>query len=158
MSLSFDAPNELVISDPEKKRTDILVAGKQITIQNEIDSRNRAPRTRNLKYSIDKESYSLELKEGEETSFDLRASSHQGFRFTRVQGRAWQLPGPIKSYAFPDQVRTYYQNAGFLSDLEAAYESQMDHTFYLGPLRDYPKREYVWTRSLLTLANAEKEQ
>jgi hypothetical protein len=131
----------------KKKRTEILVAGKQIEIQNEIDSRNGAPRSRSLKYSIDRESYSLELKEGEETSFDLRANSHQGFRFTRMQGRAWQLPGPIKSYAFPDQVRTYYQNAGFLSDLEAAYEGQMDLTFYLGPLREYPKREYVWTRS-----------
>jgi predicted ATPase len=87
------------------------------------------------------------LKEGEETWFDLKAASSRGFHFTRAQGRPWQLPGPIKSYAFPDQVRTYYQNAGFLSELEAAYEAQMDLIFYLGPLREYPRREYVWTRS-----------
>ena len=29
----------------------------------------------------------------------------------------------------------------------AAFEAQMDRIFYLGPLREYPKREYVWTRS-----------
>ena len=146
-TVSFEAPRQLVIPDPEKRRTDTLVTGKQIRIRSEIDSRNGAPRSRYLGYTIDKERYSLALKEGEETWFDLKASSQQGFRFIRTQGRPWQLPGPIKSYAFPDQVRTYYQNSGFLSDLEEAYESQMDLTFYLGPLREHPKREYVWTRS-----------
>lgn len=146
-TLSFEAPRELVISDPEAKRTDTLVAGKQISVRSEIDSRNGAPRTRYLRYTIEKERYSLALKEGEETWFDLKASTQRGFRFVRTPGRPWQLPGPIKSYAFPDQVRTYYQNSGFLSELEEAYEAQMDRTFYLGPLREHPKREYVWTRS-----------
>lgn len=62
-------------------------------------------------------------------------------------GRKWPLPGPVKNYAFPDQVRTYFQNAGFLSDLEAAYEQVMDGILYLGPLREYPKRDYLWARS-----------
>jgi|SRR5215813_3249140 len=147
-SLSFEAPSQLVISDPERRRTDRLVTGRQIRIAAEVDSRNGAPRTRYLRYSVDnKETYSLALKEGEETWYELKARSERDFRFIRTQGRPWQLPGPVKSYAFPDQVRTYYQNSGFLSDLEAAYEAQMDRTFYLGPLREYPKREYLWTRS-----------
>jgi predicted ATPase len=70
-----------------------------------------------------------------------------GFKFVRTPGRAWQLPGPIKSYAFPDQARTYFQNASFLADLEAAYEQQLDSIYYLGPLRDFPKREYAWART-----------
>ena len=65
----------------------------------------------------------------------------------RTTGRPWQLPRPVKTYAFPDQVRTYFQNAGFLSDLEAAYEAELNHIFYLGPLREYPKRDYLWARS-----------
>lgn len=146
-SLSFEAPRQLVISDPERRRIDTLVAGKQISVRSDIDSRGGAPRSRYLQYTIDQERYSLALKEGEETWFDLKASSQKGFRFIRTQGRPWQLPGPIKSYAFPDQVRTYYQNASFLSELEEAYEAQMDQTFYLGPLREHPRREYVWTRS-----------
>ena len=69
------------------------------------------------------------------------------FWFVRTQGRAWQLPGPVKSYAFPDQARTYFQNASFLSDIEAAYEEQIDNIFYLGPLREFPQRDYLWSRS-----------
>ena len=63
----------------------------------------------------------------------------------RNPGRAWTLPGPNRSYAFPDQARTYFQNAQFLSDLETAYEAQFDHLYYLGPLRVRPSRDYVWT-------------
>ncbi len=57
------------------------------------------------------------------------------------------MPGPIKSYAFPDQAKTYFQNASLLSGLEAAFESQMDNVFYLGPLREFPQRDYLWARS-----------
>jgi predicted ATPase len=79
------------------------------------------------------------------SSFDLRADGD--FKFVRTLGRPWQLPGPIKAYGFPDQAQTYFQNSGFLAQFVAAFEAQMDRVFYLGPLRDYPKREYVWTRS-----------
>jgi predicted ATPase len=34
-----------------------------------------------------------------------------------------------------------------LADIEAAYEEQMDTIFYLGPLREYPHRDYLWARS-----------
>jgi predicted ATPase len=58
-----------------------------------------------------------------------------------------EASSPVKSYAFPDQARTYFQNASFLSDLEAAFENAHDNIYYLGPLRDYPQRDYLWARS-----------
>jgi predicted ATPase len=79
-------------------------------------------------------------------SFELRAEGG-AFKFVRTPGRAWQLPGPIKSYAFPDQARTYFQNASLLADLEAAFEEQLDSIYYLGPLREFPKRDYTWART-----------
>jgi predicted ATPase len=54
------------------------------------------------------------------------------------------LPPPAKCYGFPDQVRAYYQNASFLSDLELQFEEEFARVFYLGPLREYPKRQYSW--------------
>ena len=57
------------------------------------------------------------------------------------------MPGPIKGYAFPDQARTYFQNASLLSDLELAYQTELDNVYYLGPLREPPKRDYLWARS-----------
>ena len=41
-------------------------------------------------------------------------------------------------------MRTYHQNAGFLSELELEFEKMLRNVYYLGPLRDYPKREYTW--------------
>jgi predicted ATPase len=34
--------------------------------------------------------------------------------------------------------------------LEAAYEAAIDKIFYLGPLREYPQRDYLWARSAPT--------
>ena len=42
------------------------------------------------------------------------------------------------------QNSRYYKNADFLSVFEHEYESLLDRLFYLGPLREYPKREYRW--------------
>ena len=75
--------------------------------------------------------------------FDLYCDDGD-FRFIRNQGRAWPLPGPIKTHLFPDQAKTFYQNAGFLGDFELQYEALMDRIHHLGPLREHPKREYVW--------------
>jgi len=71
-------------------------------------------------------------------------STHGRFAFKRVKGRAWNLPQPAKCYGFPDQVRAYFQNAAFLSDFELAFEKLAGGLYYLGPLREYPKREYPW--------------
>ncbi|MBI3403672.1 MAG: DUF3696 domain-containing protein [Acidobacteria bacterium] len=68
----------------------------------------------------------------------------ESFDFVRSVGRPWELPPPAKCYGFPDQVRAYYQNAGFLSDFELAFEQLFSGISYLGPLRDYPKRQYSW--------------
>lgn len=67
------------------------------------------------------------------------------FTFARTRGRAWSLPPPVKCYGFPDQVRAYFTNAGFLSDLEFALEERLGGLYYLGPLRAYPERRYTWT-------------
>lgn len=71
-------------------------------------------------------------------------STHKRGTFKRVKGRAWNLPQPAKCYGFPDQVRAYFQNAAFLSDFELAFEKLAASIYYLGPLREYPKREYPW--------------
>ncbi len=63
----------------------------------------------------------------------------------RAPGRPWKLPYPVKFYGFPEEVRLYYQNAGWLFDLQVQFENLWDHIFYLGPLREYPHRQYIWS-------------
>lgn len=66
------------------------------------------------------------------------------YRLKRVLGRAWPLPPPTKFYGFPEEVQAYYQNAAFANDLVLALEQQLKKMMYLGPLRDFPKRNYAW--------------
>ncbi len=56
------------------------------------------------------------------------------------------LPGPAKTHLFPSEARqrsrAFYDVVG---GLEASYEGLMDRIFYLGPLRDRPRRNYTWS-------------
>lgn len=63
----------------------------------------------------------------------------------RIQGRVWPLPAPLKYYGFPDEVTKYFQNYLPLRDLVFNHEKRMKSIFYLGPLRDYPRRSYNWS-------------
>lgn len=150
-SLRFCLENELALSDPSRRKTSSVARGQDLTIESEIAVQKTAPVARRLSYCLGGMSFSLAPKNGDLSQFELKASpvknAKSEFSFIKTKGRAWPLPGPIKSYAFPDQARTYFQNAGFLADLEAAYEAEIDRIFYLGPLRDYPKRDYLWARS-----------
>ena len=81
-------------------------------------------------------------KHGEIYPYDLFTKNAE-FRFVRYQGRAWGFTSPVKCYGFPDKARIYYQNAGFLTDLEFALQKQLEDVCYLGPLRAYPQRVYT---------------
>ncbi len=39
----------------------------------------------------------------------------------------------------------YYRDAAYLKDVEYAFESQFEKLYYLGPLRESPKRQYTWS-------------
>jgi len=116
-----------------------------------VRERRGEPFTTRLAYEFGGATFSLAAKNGKETEFHLKFQNNSdegtGFRFIRQQGRPWTLPGPIKSYAFPDQAKTYFQNSSFLSEFERKYENLMDRIYYLGPLREYPKRQYAWAGS-----------
>jgi len=67
------------------------------------------------------------------------------FQFVTSGRGPFLLPGPVKCYGFPSQIRAYYENADFLSDLELAFEKQLEQIYYLGPLRANPERTYMWS-------------
>lgn len=151
IGIAFDLDEELPLADPSKKRTPAVARGKQLGMEAEIGVFQHAPVARSLSYTLGEMRFGLAPRKPESLEFDLQAARKDGgrsdFQFIRSQGRAWPLPGPIKSYAFPDQARTYFQNAGFLADLETQYEAAIDRIYYLGPLREFPQRDYLWARS-----------
>ena len=105
-------------------------------------------RSRSLTHCFGDAKFRLKRTEKSDTDFDLLADiPGRIFSFERTRGRRWPLPGPVMTYRFPDQARAYFTNSGFLADLEAAFEAALDKIYYLGPLRDHPKRDYLWSRS-----------
>jgi predicted ATPase len=145
--LAFRLDQDLVLRDPTGRKAQSFASGRDVIYAAEIAVHQKAPRAERLTYQLDGLAFTLEYGRSKEREFDLKAAPEDRFRFVRTQGRPWGLPGPIKAYAFPDQARTYFQNAAFLADLEAAYEAEIDRLYYLGPLREYPQRDYLWARS-----------
>jgi predicted ATPase len=145
MEITFGRDAPLVLSDPATRGA-TLASDDAFTLATRLVIQQQAARTTQLTYKLGGHEFVLQQRP-RGGDFELSHNGEGDFRFVRTTGRAWGLPAPIKGYAFPDQARTYYQNAQFLSDLEAAYEKAIDGIFYLGPLREYPKRDYLWARS-----------
>jgi predicted ATPase len=146
--LHWSLAKELKITDIEKSTTSVLFNGSELALSSTVGLTDQLLETKQLRYEFDHSGFLIESKD--ETSSEMvlkvegKAATNQ-FRFIRTQGRNWKLPKPLKNYLFPDQAKTYYQNADFLSQFEAEFESAMDNIYYLGPLRDHPKRSYQWT-------------
>jgi predicted ATPase len=144
--LEWRLPQELKIADPSGKRSEALFSGDVIEISSAARLRNKNVVSDFLEYAFSNARFLLR-REKERPGFQLEARNASKFRFIRSVGRKWDLPGPTKSYAFPDQARTYFQNSQFLSEFETAYVAQMNSILHLGPLREYPRRQYIWAGS-----------
>ena len=144
-TLSWELSKELRIRDPSGRRTDVLMKDRNLQTNCCIGLRGRNLTTRRVKYRFANTDFFIESKAERPSEFVLQSSGAHDIHFIRNQGRKWALPGPVKTHLFPDQAQTYYQNTGFLSQFEAEYEALLDRIFYLGPLREYPQREYRWS-------------
>ena len=97
----------------------------------------------NMSYSLGDAEFGLRRVDDGKYRYDLFAKN-VSFRFVRNRGHPWKFTSPVKCFGFPEKVRSYYQNAGFLSNLEFALEHCLRRLHYLGPLRAFPERIYSW--------------
>ena len=145
-SLRWNLAKPLTIKDPESK-TNTLFTAEQLAFSCQLDENgSERPAVSRLRYDLADQQFGLKRKGPSGGKYEL-TSREDGFRFTRNQGRPWALPSPVKFYGFPDQVYAKYQNAGFLSELQLAFEQLFGQLFYLGPLREFPQRHYAWKGS-----------
>ena len=147
-SLQWRLPRALKIEDPAHRGA-VLFQGDAMGFSAAVAWRGNGEQgtgravVEQMAYAFAKHAFGMRSKPGGRPEYDL-TSDPPGFEFIRARGRPWGLPAPAKCYGFPDQVRAYYQNAGFLSDFELEFESLFTRMFYLGPLREYPQRQYTW--------------
>ena len=137
----------LEIIDPDNP-TASLFQGEEMAFSTEIEfSKEKKLRVRRLCYTFAGQEFTL-AKKDEGNQYHLGpVKQGNDFRFIRTVGRGWDLPVPFKFHGFPAQAVTYYQNSGFLLDLQLQLEEQFSRIHYLGPLRDHPKRQYIWSRN-----------
>ncbi|NYZ16883.1 DUF3696 domain-containing protein [Azospirillum sp. RWY-5-1] len=145
-TLDFRYWEDLELVDPESADQKPFATGDRLSVSSRVDSENTAPKARELGYTLGGASFRLCPRDGA-SGFELTAENVKPFQFKRTRGRKGDLAGPEKSYAYPDQIKGYYQNAGFLSDLVWAFEEQFRYLYYLGPLRMHPRRDYPWSRT-----------
>lgn len=141
--LDWMIPNALEVQDPSAPSRQ-LFRSNRLSVSAEIGHQKEKPVVNNLVYDFAGSQFIMSRKEGSYTKFKLQTNS-DNFSFVRTVGRAWELPAPVKCYGFPDQVFSYFQNASFLGDLQFEFEQLFNRLFYLGPLREYPKRHYTWS-------------
>jgi len=143
-SLSFKLPEPLAVLDPET-RDSMLFEDDKVTFSANVAEHGGPKRSvRKMTYAFAGHEFTFEVTPTDSQRYHLVQSGPTQFQLKRAAGRPWELPPPVKCYGFPDQVYSFFQNAGFLADLQLALEQQFARLYYLGPLREYPRPFYVW--------------
>lgn len=144
--LEWTLERTLRINDPMSTPTSLLFEGESIQTRCKVGLRHARLWSRELAYRFSGIEFMLRPRASSETKFELSTNSKK-FKLIPTRGRPTPFSHPVKTHLFPSRIRAKYQNADFLSDFELAYENLMDSIYYLGPLREYPRREYHWAGS-----------
>jgi hypothetical protein len=148
-SLTWERSEPLQIVDPEGTQEQTLFSILPLSFTAQIEGTAESVTVKKFAYSFDYEhnhyTFGMSRKgtkiKTNKAEYELLA---EGYSLKPSPGRKLALPPPVKSYGFPDQVNAYYQNAGFLADFVLSLEELFQNIYYLGPLRDYPRRSYAW--------------
>jgi predicted ATPase len=145
--LQWSLPYQMKINDPAKKRTQVMAADSGLAVQSMARVDNGMLLSNYLAYQFSGFTFYLAPTRvgGSEFQLNVENPPDSDFNFVHSKELPRSIPGPIKTHLFPGQAKTHYQNAGFLGQFETAYEAMMDSVYYLGPLREHPRREYSWS-------------
>ena len=67
-----------------------------------------------------------------------------GEELIRPEGRPKANIKPVRCYGFSQEAHQVYADAWFLQFTDHIFEKEFGNLYYLGPLREYPQREYRW--------------
>lgn len=134
---------DLKVRDPLTK-TEFAGDELKLSVKLSADSKEQ-PRLDKLSYQLQRHTdkqLRVDYIRDEKGKLELSSSE---YKFVRNMGRSWPLDEPDKFYRISDQSRARFQNAEFLSDFALSSEAALNSVYYLGPLREHPKRIYSWS-------------
>lgn len=145
LGFSWKVQDPLLVYDPSNP-SELLFRADQFAFDTNVDNRRGVMVVRDFLYRAGSDEVSYSVLSSAERGYALTATINGNRDYLRRNPRHGDgLPPPIKCYGFPDQVSAYFENAGFLRDLELSFEDQLRRTYYLGPLREVPQPAYPWT-------------
>lgn len=143
----WQLPSPLAVRDPRSTRRYIGDRVEFSASARQPPSRSRIVQSEGFEYRLmngREESLAVRLTRDERRSNRWRLEADD-YELVRTTGRAWELPKPVQFYGFPPEAALYFQNTGFVSDLELAVVGLLGALSYLGPLREPPERLYSWS-------------
>jgi len=140
LSASWTLHEPLTIENPETQGK-ALYSINRLSCKIAIHEKNDLLHLQHFLYAFDDDNFGMQQQPNKPEKYELTTKT---FQPKRSPGRVWPLPPPVKCYGFPDEAFGYFQNTGFLADFPLAFEQMLSNVFYLGPLRDYPQRDYLY--------------
>lgn len=142
--IEWKLPDALTVSDPVSKTR---YRGQLLSIETQLKaSKSGQPEANLIRYTLraltGAVSLAADFRQVTDGSFVLTSDQ---YKFKKSVGRKWPLDAPEKYYRISDITRARFQNAGFLADFALATENMLSHCYYLGPLREHPRRTYQWS-------------
>lgn len=134
---------DMEVRDPLSKRK---FSGDELMLSVTLSANAKEqPRVDNLAYRLShqgSDQLGVDYRRDEKGKLEIVSNE---FKLVRNTGRSWPLDEPDKFYRISDQSRARFQNAEFLSDFALETEAALSSVYYLGPLREHPKRIYSWS-------------
>ncbi|MEW6519195.1 MAG: DUF3696 domain-containing protein [Thermodesulfobacteriota bacterium] len=143
-TLGWRLPAQLEVKDPLQMAS--RYQGDEMELDVTIASgKSEQPEVTSMHYTLragKKEVLSADLAKKGSGKFELLSDQ---YHLVKSDGRQWPLDDPEKFYRVSDVSLARFKNASFLTDFALATETMLGRFFYVGPLRDYPKRTYQWS-------------
>lgn len=132
---------KVVIPIPDSQKS-IEVDEIQFVTDIHADSSQPAVYVTKLRYQV--KNFFVEMFRDQSGQYGIKVDV-AGHEPRRPQGRPriYNMR-PQKCYGFSDEALRFYQNTEYLNDLVLLFEQQFQRLHYLGPLREYPQRAYLW--------------
>lgn len=133
----FDRGYSVVVTEEDEE-----VVLSEFEFETKIHAEEQRVYVASLRYQFG-ERFSAVLARKPNNHYSIRVLV-RGKEPRRPQSRPRVYMKPVKCYGFSYEAVEYYRDAHYLQHLEFEFEWMFRQLFYLGPLREYPRRQYTW--------------
>lgn len=110
------------------------------------DKARSQPFVERMSYTLNPDAHdAIEVGMRRQQAGEYQLTHRGGYRPVWRPGRQRPLPPPTHFFGFPDEATAYFQNTGSIADLNLEMSRLLDRIYYVGPLREHPKRLYQWS-------------